>query len=333
MSRAARNKSKELDKEVRKINYYFNNNRDTVMFLGKNNSGKHSFLKQVSYLNMKEIYSDLGDTEWIQMHKKIIEKDVFAAISTLCSFIYTHELSQGTEEAKQLELELQKECKDNNEICKLATKLYQNEIVYQKLNSELVNEFSREIYFLENMERILSATFVPGFNEILRSSHINPFAAETSKSIYSRYFAMVIMPPSNYIKLAHNFFTAGSSQFGLYERPPYNSTIIVYFINMLSVQYTVSDNTIIWNPEQEYIEDIKKLKDLNVFEDFFIIFSKYDLFLEKLEREGFKIDKSFCPKVPTNPVYEGCVFYMNCLDSNSIEPTWLKITQAKIVCY
>lgn len=114
MSRAARNKSKELDREVRKINYYFNNNRDTVMFLGKNNSGKHSFLKQVSYLNMKEIYSDLGDTEWIQMHKKIIEKDVFAAISTLCSFIYTHELSQGTEEAKQLELELQSDCIDRS---------------------------------------------------------------------------------------------------------------------------------------------------------------------------------------------------------------------------
>ena len=328
MGKAERERTKELEKLVLKINQDFNSS-DNVLCLGNVNTGKHSFLKQLYSMTFSYMFTP----ELLAMQKIFIEKEVFTSISRLCSFIKRYQINVCSDTIQQLETELQQDEKDKAKIAELTDELYNNELVHDSFRYDNLKEFSREVYFLENIPKFFEESYVTSLEDLVHSSwKVNNFHVIRYKKTYS----IALMPSSNYIKLAHSFYTGNSysgsgGDFGQSPIIVYNTTKIVYFIDMLSLRYTISDNNIIWNEEQDYIEDINQLKQLNMLSnpDSFLILTKHDLFLEKLKKEGFNIEQTRY-SIPNK--YQLQVQLTNCIDSNSVNLAWENISKSTNIC-
>jgi len=157
----ATKRNKDVEKQLKE---HFRNNELVTSFLmiGMENSGKHTVLKQLERIFNRKYESNLEE------YTSIIKNNLVSSISALCSFIHYNNINECKETIKEIQSEMEKDITKSN-LCELCEKVYRNESVYELFNQSLV-DYTREVYFLDNMERIKKEDYIPTNEDILYAS-------------------------------------------------------------------------------------------------------------------------------------------------------------------
>ena len=305
-------RNKEVDKQLQK---HFKDNEFAAVFLllGVENSGKHTFLKQLETIHNQKYDSNLEE------YTSIIEDNLISSISTLCSFVHYNNINTCNEIVKEIQSELSKEV-NKEKLCELCEKVYRDESVYELVQQNLV-DYTREVYFLDNMDRLKMKDYLPTREDIFYTS----FPRKRSFFEYKERkntFKFVIPPISKDFKLAHSM-TSERNIDG--QTNTIAGTCIVYFVDMLSLKYTIADDKskVIFDEVQPFHEDIEKLHSLNLLKDSLVFYTKSDLFHEKLKKEGCTFEPGR-DRIPLPHVQEYSIYYhfVRLVDTQNIRFVW-----------
>ena len=286
-----------------------------VTILGMKNSGKSTLLKQLDF-----IYNDKFSGN-LDQYKTIIVDNVYSSLSTLCMFIHNNKLKVSKKTFNELDFQLQQEIKNKSKIEILGERLYYEESVHDKFK-ENQQEFTREIFFLNQLNEILSENFVPDRMHIFYASfpkRNSICSFEVSHSCYN----VAVLP--NSVSMAENFSCVETIPvFGLDDNATrtINRTKIIYFIDMLSLTYKIEENSIVWDETQTFHDDFRKFYATGLLEESIVFFTKYDLFESKIRKQGFNLREL---KYSTPPMPEKCSIashFVCIVDPDNLKHVW-----------
>lgn len=277
--------AEEIDNQTRKL-----------LLLGAGSSGKSTLLKQLKYLY---IYERGYPQDELLKYRNIVYENLIAILSTICKNCTKFQYETKEENTENIEKLRRAEVKSsligfetNNELKGCLLSVWNDKAI--KLTFERRHEYilmDNAIYFLENIQRILSDNYQPTFKDIVYTRSVTTgitccdFVFETRKGVKERYELVDVGGQRTERKKWISCF---------------ESTLAILFCISLNGwdQVLWEDNTV--NKFEEAMNLLykmcndKKYKPLRKAK-FIIFLNKHDLFVEKLKKKPFIYKDQFGP--------------------------------------